>query len=180
MGEEREEIKKINDYPETRCGYIYMCVCQWHLREWKLGQAVWDERRNQKRLLLERTSFPRNNNKDHTDYTQISLGNHSSSLPWSSFRMTSWTSLHSVVFILGSSQHWEHLTLTLTFLQGVLFSELETIIEISSTVSVLSFTTILTAALDHFTQRNWVMTEEDLSDKCWDTIKVNGIFLTTT
>ena len=32
------------------------CVCQGHLRE-EVGQTVWYERRNQKRLLLEVTSF---------------------------------------------------------------------------------------------------------------------------
>ena len=35
-GMEERGIKKINDYPETRWGYIYMC--QGHLRE--VGQAV--------------------------------------------------------------------------------------------------------------------------------------------
>ena len=35
----KERIKNIYDYPETRWGYIYMCVCQGHLRE-KNRQAV--------------------------------------------------------------------------------------------------------------------------------------------
>ena len=62
--------------------------------------------------------FQRNNNKNHTDDTQVSLGTTLPSLPWSSFRMTGWTFLLSVVFTLESwQQHWEHLTLALTFLQ---------------------------------------------------------------
>ena len=51
---------------------------------------------------------------------------------------------------------------------GTLLSGLKTIIRIATTVSDLSFT-MLAVALDPFTETEW-MTEE-ISNKCWDTIK---------
>ena len=38
---EERGIKKINDYPEIRCGYIY--VCQGHLRR-RSGTSWWDKK----------------------------------------------------------------------------------------------------------------------------------------
>ena len=68
---------------------------------------------------------------------------------------------------------WNHnsstentLALALTFLQGTLLSELETIIG-PSTVSDLSFETTLAADLDpSHRETGWMMTEEELSDRC--------------
>ena len=60
------------------------------------------------------------------------------------------------------------MTLALTFFAGTLLSELETIIG-TTTVSGLSFATTLAAALDPFTETEWMI--EGIYNKCWDTIK---------
>ena len=92
-------------------GCIYMCTPR-HLRE-EVGQAVWDERRKQNgcwKWLLP------NNNEGHTDSTQVSLR---TTLPLCLGVPSEWQVEHLLLlwylFFESSQQHWEHLTLALTF-----------------------------------------------------------------
>ena len=57
------------------------------------------------------------------------------------------------------------------FCKGTLLSELETIIR-PTTVSDLSFCNTCKCPWPFHRETEWMMTEEELSDKCWDTIKV--------
>ena len=67
-GMKERGIKKINDYPETRWGYIYMCAKD-ILEKWdKLCEMKEDIRR------VVRSDFFSRTNKGHTDHSQVSLG----------------------------------------------------------------------------------------------------------
>ena len=113
------------------------------------------------------TSSKRNNNKGHTDNTQVSLGTTLLLLPWSS---SEWQVEHFISFcgiyfgvttaILTTLDSGTNIFAKVHFL-----SELETIIG-TSTVSDLSFTITLATALNLFHRETEWMTKEELSDKC--------------
>ena len=147
--EEKRGIKKINDYPETRCG-LHPHMWAKDILEKKWDKLCEDERRNQKVLLLEMTSF-----KETTKVTLITLKLALESLFFFALEFLQndrWTSPPSVVFTLESQQqYWEHLALALTFF--VVYSSVNWKQSLEQQQSMTSAFATLAAALDPFTER---------------------------
>ena len=157
MEMEKKKIKKINDYPETRWGYIYLCV--------KDILDAWDKIIEIKDLLSKKvdSGFFKETVRLKLFTFKIAVEPLFFALE---FLQTDKLNISSYCcFFLGIIAELETLSLSNVF-AAALLNEMETVLE---TVNSVSFGT-LSAVLDPFFEIGWM--SKDLADKCWDTIKV--------
>ena len=151
--------------------WLHLYVCQGHLRRSETSCVRW--KKKSERLLLEVTSSKEaNNSKGHTDDTQVSPG----TTFFLCLRVPSeWQVEHLLLlcYLLWNYNNntWEHLTLAPTFFaKGHSSVNWKQSWNLTTTVSDLSFcNNSCSCPWPLHTETEWMMTEEALSDRCWDT-----------
>ena len=156
---EERGIKKVNDYPETRWGYIYMCAKD-ILEKW---DKLYEMKEEIKRVA--KCDFFQEITKVTLITLKLALEPLFFALEFLQNDRLNISSFCGIYF--GITAQPRVLDSGTNIFAGTLLSELETIIG-TTTVSDLSFAT-LAAALDPFTEAEWMT--EGISNKCWDTIK---------
>ena len=156
---EERGIKKINDYPETRWGYIYMCTKD-ILEKWDKLCGMKEEIRK-----VVGSDFFQETTKITLITLKLVLEPLFFALEFLQSDKLNISSFCDVYF--GIKAILERFDTGTNIFAGTLLGELETIIG-TSTVNDLSFAT-LAAALDPFIEAEWIT--EVLADRCWNTIK---------